>query len=119
METENPIQKAMAWYLRVVDEAIEDRPQAGGRVEQVGNIDRMRELIREAPKEAQVAIQYLYSVRNQVPDEGRDVVELHGRWLMVAYLMEHGRVSPSSVMLQKFAGGFYAAAVEDMKRQAL
>jgi hypothetical protein len=119
MTQKNPLEEAMAFYLRVVDEAIEERGKPDGSFTQQGNIDLMRDMIRQSPKSAQIVIQTLYHSSRDSQAEGQDTARLHGLWLTIAYLLEYGKMDPSSLMLKRMANDFYDAAIETMKEQGL
>jgi hypothetical protein len=119
MSEQNEMQEALALYLRVVDEAIQDTQRPDGSFVQVCNIGLMQGIVGQSPKPTQIIIQILYQRSNDPGAEGRDTARLHGVWLTAAYLLEHGKYEPSSLMLQRMAPDFYDAAVQRMQEQGL
>lgn len=103
--------QVLEWYQLVVDKAITEERNSGG-YRQEGNIDLMRRYVRQDPKSAQIIIQFLH-------ESNKDTAKLHGLWITVAYILEFGKMDPSSLMLKKFAPKFYKAAVKEIKKQKL
>jgi hypothetical protein len=112
MGQHDPMDEARAFYENVVNEAIQDKASStAGRIQQVGNIDVIRGLIRQAPKGAQLAIQMLHQIARTAPPEASENAMLHGVWIMVAYLLEYGKFDPTSLMLKRFAPELYNLAL--------
>lgn len=119
MASTNPMEEAQSLYERIVDEAITEERLPTGRYNQQGNIDLMQSIIRGAPKTAQIVIQMLAHACEDPNNTNRDVSELHGIWLVVAYLTEYGKMEPTSLMLKKTAPSLYDSAVAAMKKQGI
>ncbi len=116
----NPLQAGFEFYVTVVHDAIEEIGNtADGSVLQQVNIDTIRSMIRRSPKDAQMAIQVVHELLRQPDATKSGNPQLHGTWLMIAYLMEYGLDDPSSKMLRKLAPEFYEAAILEMKKQGL
>lgn len=117
MAQKNPIQEAMDWYMRVVDQAIDEEKLPSGRYNQKGNITLMRDMIRESPKLAQIVIQFLHQSLKNSECTDPDTAKLHGTWLMAGYMLEYGKLERTSLMLKQMAPTFYQDALNIVKNE--
>jgi hypothetical protein len=75
----NPLQAGFDFYLKVVQDAIKEvRNRADGSVLQQVNIDSVRTMIRQAPKDAQLAIQGVHELLQQPDAVKTGNPKLHG-----------------------------------------
>jgi 2-methylcitrate dehydratase PrpD len=112
--------EAMAIYLEIVHDAIVEKKKAFSRkFTQIANMDHIRSIIRKSPKSAQTLIQLLSHAPKEVTKESKETATLHSLWIMIAYLLEYGKMDPSSLMLKRMVPGVYESAVKEIKKQGL
>lgn len=102
----NPIQAAIDWYLEVVDKAIQDIRSPKG-IQQQCDFTILVEMVRTAPKHAQVLIQQMSHALKE-GEVGNN--ELHGTWITMAYLCCFGESDESHRFLNRYAPDLYQAA---------
>ncbi len=118
--TNDPREEAMAIYMEIVNDAIVDKKKAFSRkFTQIANIDLIRSIIRKSPKSAQILIQALSYTPKEATKESNETAKLHCLWVMIAYLLEYGKMDPTSLMLKRMVPGVYEAAVKEIKKQGL